>query len=155
KGAAVVMDVDKKEVLATVATDPSSPVHPELSRDGKYLVTLGPPPPAPTVRQTQPGTKPPPTPEEPTDTARMAQVWEVEGGKELFKARVTGMGGVVVSGAFSPDGKRLALSAGDGPVDVWDVKTGKRIQTLLGHKGQGVKVAFAPDGKTLASIGLD
>jgi WD40 repeat protein len=49
----------------------------------------------------------------------------------------------------------LALSAGDGPVDLWDVKTGKRTQTLLGRKGQGVKVAFSLDGKKIASIGPD
>lgn len=155
KGAAVVLDVDNNEVLATVETDSPGPVFPELSRDGMLLVTLGPPPPAPRAVPRQPGTKPPAPPVEPADTARVAQVWDVAGGKERFKARVTGMGGTVVAGAFSPDGTRLALSAGDGPIDVWDVKTGKRRQTLLGRKGQGVRVAFSPDGKTLASIGLD
>lgn len=155
KGAAVVLDVDTNEVLATVATDQAGPVFPDLSPDGKTLVTLGLPPRAYTVTPRQPGTRPPPPPVEPADTARTAQVWEVAGGKERFKARVTGMGGVVVAGAFSPDGTRLALSAGDGPIDVWDVKTGKRLRTLLGHKGQGVRVAFSPNGKTLASIGLD
>jgi WD40 repeat protein len=35
------------------------------------------------------------------------------------------------------------------------MKTGKRTHTLLGRKGQGVKVAFAPDGKTIASVGPD
>jgi outer membrane protein assembly factor BamB len=36
------------------------------------------------------------------------------------------MGGTVVASAFSPDCEFLALSAGDGPVDVFDAKTGKR-----------------------------
>jgi WD40 repeat protein len=62
---------------------------------------------------------------------------------------------MVVASAFSPDGSLLALSAGDGPIDLWEVKTGKRINTLLGRKGQGVRVAFSPDGKTIASIALD
>lgn len=155
KAAAVVMDVDNNDVLATITTDIAGPVFPELSRDGKTLVTLGPPPPAPNLTPAQPGTKPATPPEERTDTARTAQVWEVAGGKELFRARVSGMGGNVVAGAFSTDGNRLAISAGDGPIDVWDVKTGQRLQTLLGRKGQGVRVAYSPDDKTLASIGRD
>jgi WD40 repeat protein len=155
KAAAVVLDVDNNEVLATVVTDTAGPVFPELSRDGKTLVTLGPPPSAGTTTPPQPGTKPPAPPEERPDTARTAQVWEVAGGKERFRARVSGMGGSVVAGAFSADGTRLAVSAGDGPIDVWDVKTGQRLQTLLGQKGQGVRVAFSPDDKTLASIGRD
>jgi WD40 repeat protein len=82
-------------------------------------------------------------------------VWEVDGGKERFKARVTGMGGTVVTAAFSPDGQVVALAAADGPVDLWDVKAGKRLHTLLGRQGQGVRVAFSPDGKTVASVGPD
>ena len=65
------------------------------------------------------------------------------------------MGGMVVAAAPSVDADLLALSAADGPVDLFDVKTGKRLQTLLGRKAQGVKVAISPDGKTVASIGPD
>src|SRR5262249_6248523 len=63
--------------------------------------------------------------------------------------------GMVVAAAFSPGSDLVALSAGDGPIDLWQVKTGKRLQTLLGRKGQGVRVAFSPDGKTVASVGPD
>src|SRR5712691_11150780 len=90
KAAAVVVDVDNQEVLATVLTDRAGLVFPELSRDGQTLVTLGPPPPAPTITATQPGTRPPAPPAEPAATARTAQVWQVAGGKERFQARVTG-----------------------------------------------------------------
>jgi WD40 repeat protein len=155
KGAAVVVDVDKNEVLAQVETAQAAPIYPELSGDGKTLATHGPPLAAPTANPAPAVPKPPVLPGNVPDAARTAQVWEVAGGKELFKARVTGMGGVVVAAAFSANGDRLVLSAGDGPVDVWDVKTGKRLQTLLGRKAQGARVAISPDGKTIASIGPD
>ena len=35
---------------------------------------------------------------------------------------------------------------------LWEVRAGQRLQTLLGRKGQGVWVAFAPDGEDLASV---
>ena len=152
KGEVVVCDVDKNEVIAQVETSQAAPVYPTLSRDGKILVTHGPPAAAPTL---VPAKKPVPTPLADVDALRTAQVWEVATSKELFKARVTGMGGIVVAAALSHDGDLLALSAGDGPVDLWDVKTGKRTQTLLGRKGQGVRVAISPDGKTIASVGPD
>src|SRR5207302_130153 len=107
------------------------------------LVTHGPPAAAPTLT---PPKLPMPMPEVNADALRTAQVWEVATSKELFKARVTGMGGIVVAAALSEDGDLLALSAGDGPVDLFEVKTGKRTQTLLGRKGQGVRVAISPDG---------
>jgi WD40 repeat protein len=53
---------------------------------------------------------------------------------------------------LAPSGER-GLSAGDGPVDLWDMRSGKRLHTLLGRKGQGVRVAISPDAKTVASVG--
>jgi WD40 repeat protein len=65
------------------------------------------------------------------------------------------MGGMAVASAFSADGSLLVLGSGDGPVDVWDVKTGKRRQTLLGRRAQAARVAISPDNKTIASVGPD
>jgi WD40 repeat protein len=40
-------------------------------------------------------------------------------------------------------------------LQLWDVVTGKLLQTLKGHSGAVQAVAFAPDGRTLASGGTD
>lgn len=154
RGAVVVWDVDKNEQAALIDTVHAAPVFPLLSRDGTRLVTHGPPPPAPVLRA--PGTLPPaPPPPPPAEAVRTAQVWDVPAGKELFRARVTGAGGHCVCAALSADASVVAVSAADGPVDLWDMKTGKRLHTLLGRKGQGVLVAVSPDGRTVASVGPD
>jgi WD40 repeat protein len=150
RGEVVVLDVDQNEVLAQCVTDQQAPVYVTLSRDAKTLASYGPPMPAPTVDP-----KPKPKTIEPPDKMRTAQIWEVASGRELFKARVTGMGGTVCAAAFSPDADLLALSCGDGPVELFDVKTGKLLHTLLGRKSQGVRVAISPDGKMVASVGID
>ncbi len=157
KGWVVVWDVGQNVALAQVETAQAAPVFPNLSRDGKTLITHGPPVPAPTIKKDKPPAPPKPMPPgagDP-DVTRTAQVWDVATGKELFKARVTGMEGMVVASAFSPDGSIVAVTCGDGPIDLWEVKTAKRVQTLLGRKSQGVRVAISPDGQTVASIGLD
>jgi WD40 repeat protein len=150
RGEAVVMDVDKNEVLAQCETMAFVPIFVTLSRDGKTLATYGPPVPAPTLAP-----KAKPALPEAVDNNRTTQIWEVASGRELFKARCTGMGGHVVHAAFSPDADMLAISCGDGPVDVFEVKNGKRLHTLLGRKSQGARVAIAPDGQTIASVGMD
>src|SRR5437588_2638540 len=54
---------------------------------------------------------------------------------------------------LSPDGKFLAR-AGSGQAELWDVAYGKQLHALTGQP-HFYKVAFSPDGKTLASIGGD
>jgi WD domain, G-beta repeat len=60
-----------------------------------------------------------------------------------------------VSLALSPDGHWLALAGGDGAVRLQDILTGKELAVFKGHKGAVNAVAFAPDGKTLASASAD
>ncbi len=54
--------------------------------------------------------------------------------------------------ALSADGKTLARAGADETVDLWDVASGKKLHTLRGHTAPLLRVAFSPDGKTLASI---
>jgi WD40 repeat protein len=63
---------------------------------------------------------------------------------------------IVISVAFSPDGKTLATGSFDGSVRLWDLATRRPIGSPLTRNEYGVNsVAFSPDGKTLASGGWD
>ena len=55
--------------------------------------------------------------------------------------------------AFSPDGQQLASVGWDGTIKIWHVHQGTLLQTLTGHEGQTVSVAFSAQGDWIASSG--
>ncbi|OSD05131.1 hypothetical protein PYCCODRAFT_1288912 [Trametes coccinea BRFM310] len=55
--------------------------------------------------------------------------------------------------SFSPDGALIATAAWDGTVRIWDVVTGSRLKTLVGHKHLVTSCAWSRSGKLLASTG--
>jgi WD40 repeat protein/tetratricopeptide (TPR) repeat protein len=57
--------------------------------------------------------------------------------------------------AFSLDGRRLATGSDDKTVKLWDVESGREVQTLTGPTGEVTCVTFSPDGRLLASGGRD
>ena len=63
--------------------------------------------------------------------------------------------GMVEGVAFSPDGKTLAMASREGNVHLWDVASGKLLETLKGHSSAVIAVVFSPDGRTLASGSTD
>jgi WD40 repeat protein len=57
--------------------------------------------------------------------------------------------------AISPGGRKLALAGTDGALLVLDILTGQELAVFKGHTGTVNAVAFAPDGKTVASASSD
>ncbi len=61
----------------------------------------------------------------------------------------------VLSLAFSPDGKTLAIGGADGQIRLANVADGKLVRALAGHTSAVAGLAFHPGGKLLASAGKD
>jgi WD40 repeat protein len=81
------------------------------------------------------------------------QQFDVETGQEVTHWRSAE---AVHAVDYSPDGRRLAVIGSQSPaIEVWDVASGRLAGILVGHDAAVTAVAFAPDGRTLASGGLD
>jgi hypothetical protein len=71
-------------------------------------------------------------------------------------------GNLITQLAFSPDSRTLAAGSArywrngfEGRVSIWELSTGTLRQEFVGHEGSLSALAFAPDGKRLASGASD
>ncbi len=67
----------------------------------------------------------------------------------------TGHEGMVLSCAFSADGRRIVSGAGDNSVRVWDAVTGRLLRTITGHQNWVTSCAFSADGRRIVSGSWD
>jgi WD40 repeat protein/uncharacterized caspase-like protein len=96
---------------------------------------------------------------------KTARVFDVQTGDTVRVFRLPvgpGREGALLSGALSPDGKRLAVSGvpfGDGKhgmlVYLLSLETGAIERVLKGHRKSATCLAFSADGKYLATGSLD
>lgn len=96
------------------------------------------------------------------------RLWNIDNGREVMayrgheaekfddddKVKVHSNVFRVPSVAFSSDGTWVA-SCGALEIHIWEVKTGKKVHKLLGHKQDVVDVAFGKNKNLLASAGDD
>lgn len=69
----------------------------------------------------------------------------------ILQATLRGHQNVITRIAWSPDGRVLATPSLDETVRLWDVATGKTIQTLRGHSSGVFSLAWSPQGDKIAS----
>jgi len=56
---------------------------------------------------------------------------------------------------MTPDGKRVVSASNDGTLNVWELKSGCKLQTLCGHTGFVAAVAVTQDGRSAVSASVD
>ncbi len=79
------------------------------------------------------------------------RLWEARTGREV--GQLSGHRDHTAQIAFSPDGKTLASTGGDGSLKLWHLPTRREVATLL-ETGATGPVAFSPDGSLLI-VGID
>jgi serine/threonine protein kinase/dipeptidyl aminopeptidase/acylaminoacyl peptidase len=84
-------------------------------------------------------------------------LWDVANGKSLLQLPDRNW---MTGAAFSPDGKRLAVTSKTaftmpGGVDVSQLDDGRGIRTLRGLASRIERIILSPDGRFLAAIGVD
>jgi uncharacterized caspase-like protein len=61
----------------------------------------------------------------------------------------------IATAKFSPDGKKIITASGDSTAKIWDVASGKLLQTLSGHDDGVLFAAFSPDNTNIVTTSID
>lgn len=83
--------------------------------------------------------------------ANNVSILDPESGRELLALK--GHPHLVVSVAFSPDGRRLLTGSTDQTARIWDLADGRELSILRGHSGRVGSVAFSPNSKRALTAG--
>lgn len=79
------------------------------------------------------------------------RLWDARTNQEQWRFRGPEPGSPFHAVIFSKDGSLLAAAGGDKTIRLWDVSSRRELPPLVGHEDQIRCLAFAPDGRTLAS----
>lgn len=89
-----------------------------------------------------------------SDNDGVIRLWSIKNGDiigTIRKAQKTAVESVLIS----PDGQTLASCGNDYTVNLWNLQTNKFTRSFIGHTSNVLSLAATPDGKILASGGLD
>ena len=75
----------------------------------------------------------------------IARIWNVESGEVIDS--LSSYSGILVSIAYSPDGKTILTGSSDGTARLWDVSSGQTLGTMNLDSGSVSTVTFSPDGR--------
>jgi WD40 repeat protein/transcriptional regulator with XRE-family HTH domain len=79
------------------------------------------------------------------------RLWDVQTGQQLHQFP----GDIQSTAGFSPDGREIFTTYGQGVAQLWDLQTGQAIQQFSGDKTFILAATYSPDGKYLATGGLN
>jgi serine/threonine protein kinase/WD40 repeat protein len=77
------------------------------------------------------------------------RLWNLDNGSEII--RMEGLTSFLSSFILSPDGRTALSQQYNGPLTLWDIKTGKTIRQLGETHSSFIGTAFSPDGRYIVS----
>jgi WD40 repeat protein/serine/threonine protein kinase len=91
------------------------------------------------------------------DRQHTVKIWDASDGRVRceISAGVTSTDGPYQAVAFSPDGRFVLTGKLEGLVQVWDAKTGQRVNSLEAHDREIRALVFSRDGRYLATASSD